>query len=266
MAKSKKRLSAKGKKKGFWSKLFFWRKKLKEGEVSEEKAVRDSRGYTWELKDLREKVDRFFLTRKKPSGPIYESPQIKLSKTNRHLFRLEGKEKSGREYSIVVATGNFLTEQNGKVSGVLFMGEADLNRLLSADAKSLKSLLSGLKDPKWEGDTWSVLEEEPDLKRSSESWKEILNWEPIWKQQVLIRLRPSTIAVLLVFLGKEFESIFQENSAKRLKDIVSKELYFLNVSGNRQEPYSENLSLYEFEAAKRELENILSSIRSKREK
>ncbi|PJZ78897.1 LBBP_01157 family protein [Leptospira neocaledonica] len=258
---------AKGKQKlGFWNKLFFWRKKKTISTGSEKEVVRDSRGYTWELKDLREKADRFFVTRKKPSGTIFENPSLKLTKNNRNLFRLEGKEKSGREYSLVVSTGNYLTEQGGKISGVIFLGEADLNRLLSADHKSLKSILSGINTPNWDEESWAVLQEEPDLKRSSESWKEILNWDPIWKQQILINLRPSTIAVLLIFLGKEFEDIFQANSSERVKQIVSKELYFLNVSGNRNSPHSENLTLYEFDSAKKEFESVLSKIRSKKDK
>ncbi|TGJ98623.1 hypothetical protein EHQ53_02600 [Leptospira langatensis] len=259
-------MASKKKQSGFWSKIFFWRKKKKTVPEGEKEIVRDTRGYTWELKDLREKADRFFVTRKKPSGTIFENTALKLTKNNRHLFRLEGKEKSGREYSLVIATGNYLTEQNGKVSGVVFLGEADLNRLLSGDHKSLKSILSGLNTPDWDEESWSVLQEEPDLKRSADSWKEILTWEAIWKQQILIRLRPSTIAILLIFLGKEFEDLFQANSSERTRQIVSKELYFLNVSGNRNSPHSENLTLYEFDSAKKEFELVLSKIRSKKEK
>ncbi|TGL59621.1 LBBP_01157 family protein [Leptospira sarikeiensis] len=258
---------AKGKKKsGFWNKIFFWRKKKYVVAESDKELVRDSRGYTWELKDLREKADRFFLTRKKPSGPIFENTSLKLTKNNRHLFRLEGKEKSGREYSLVIATGNYLTDQGGKVSGVLFLGEADLNRLLGGDHKSLKSVLSGISAPNWDEESWSVLQEEPELKRSVDSWKEILNWEPMWKQQIVIQLRPSTIAILLIFLGKEFEELFQANSSERVRQIVSKELYFLNVSGNRNSPHSENLTLYEFDSAKKEFESVLLKIRSKKER
>lgn len=113
MAKKKKSSS-------FWKRLLFWRKSDRAETELEEHSVRESRGYTWELKDLREKVDRFFLTRKKAAGLVFESADLKLTKNNRHLFRLEGKEKSGREYSLVLATGNYLTEQNGKVTGVIF--------------------------------------------------------------------------------------------------------------------------------------------------
>lgn len=253
----------KGKKESFWSRIAFWKKKKQASFEPEKEAVRENRGYTWELKDLREKIDRFFLTRKKPSGTVFESPALKLTKNNRHLFRLEGKEKSGREYSLVIATGNYLTEQNGKVTGVVFLGEAELNRLLSGDHKNLKSILSGIPAPNWEEESWSVLQEEPELKRSADSWKEILQWEAIWKQQVMILLRPSTIGILLVFLGKEFEDFFQENTSERVKQMVSKELYFLNVSGNRNSPHTENLSLYEFDSAKKEFETVLSKIRSK---
>ncbi|TGJ99286.1 hypothetical protein EHO59_15540 [Leptospira semungkisensis] len=259
-------MASKKKKSSFWNKIFFWRKKKNVLPENEKEIVRESRGYTWELKDLREKADRFFVTRKKPSGTVFESTALKLTKNNRHLFRLEGKEKSGREYSLVISTGNYLTEQNGKISGVVFLGEADLNRLLGGDHKSLKTILSGLNTPNWDEESWSVLEEEPDLKRSVDSWKEILTWEAIWKQQIVINLRPSTTAILLIFLGKEFEDFFQANSSERIRQIVSKELYFLNVSGNRNSPHSENLTLYEFDSAKKEFELVLSKIRSKKEK
>ncbi len=256
-------MAKKSKKPSFWSKFVFWKKKKGPSPEPEKEIVRESRGYTWELKDLREKADRFFLSRKKPSGTIFESPTLKLTKNNRHLFRLEGKEKSGREYSLVLATGNYLTEQNGKVSGVVFLGEAELNRLLAGEHKSLKTILSGIESPDWEEESWSVLQEEPELKRSADSWKEILSWDPIWKQQVIINLRPSTIGILLVFLGPEFEDFFKSNSSERTKQILSKELYFLNVSGNRNSPHTENLSLYEFDFAKKEFETVLSKIRSK---
>ncbi|EQA37141.1 hypothetical protein LEP1GSC047_0692 [Leptospira inadai serovar Lyme str. 10] len=259
MAKKKKSSS-------FWKRLLFWRKSDRAETELEEHSVRESRGYTWELKDLREKVDRFFLTRKKAAGLVFESADLKLTKNNRHLFRLEGKEKSGREYSLVLATGNYLTEQNGKVTGVIFLTEAELNRLLTFDQKSLKGILSGIREPKWEEESWAVLQEDPELKKSSDSWKEILSWEPIWSQQVIINLRPNVLAVLLVFLGKEFEEFFHKNSAERVREMVSKELYFLNVSGNKNSPHSENVSLYEFDLAKKELESVLVRIRSKREK
>ncbi|TGK13880.1 hypothetical protein EHO60_00550 [Leptospira fletcheri] len=250
----------------FWSRFLFWKRKNSEQDLPGEPTVRESRGYTWELKDLREKVDRFFLTRKKQSGTIFESTTLKLTKNNRHLFRLEGKEKSGREYSILFVTGNYLNELNGKVNGVVFLGEADLNRILSSDQKSLKGILSGIQTPDWDEESWSLLQEEPELRKSSDSWKEVLAWEPIWSQQVIIHLRPNVLAVLLVFMGKEFEDFFRKNSAVRVQEMVSKELYFLNVSGNRDFPHSENLSLYEFDSAKRELESVLNRIRSKREK
>ncbi|MCG6167868.1 LBBP_01157 family protein [Leptospira sanjuanensis] len=252
--------------KSFFAKLlsFFRRKKRKKGSDEEETLpVRESYGYKRELAELREKADRFFVTRKKTGGLVHETKYYKLLKNGPKLFRLEGKEKSGREYSLVVSTGNFLSLQGEKISGVVVIPEAELNRILSYEHSDLKSVFSRFQ-PEGIDEDLKVLYGES--ASSQETWKDFYNWEPFWKQQIFIRLKPSIVAVLLVYMGPEFEQFFQSNSTKRLKSIVSDELYFLNVSGNQKEnsPYTENLSLQDFEKAKREFFQVLEQIRKKR--
>ncbi|XDD51772.1 hypothetical protein AB3N59_08650 [Leptospira sp. WS92.C1] len=252
----------------FFSRIFSFftrRKKRKKGGEEESPPVRESLGYKRELAELREKADRFFVTRKKTGGLVHETKFYKLQKNGPKLFRLEGKEKGGREYSIVVSTGNFLSLQGDKISGVVFLPEAELNRILSYEHSDLKSVFSRFQPEDIEDDLKVLYGENGS---NAESWKDFYNWEPIWKQQVLIRLKPSILSLLLVYMGAEFEQFFQSNSTKRLKAIISDELYFLNVSGNQKEnsPYTENLSLQDFEKAKREFFRILEQIRIKRGK
>ncbi|EQA55241.1 hypothetical protein CH370_15765 [Leptospira kmetyi] len=251
--------------KSFFSKFFsyFKRRKRKKGPEEESPPVRESYGYKRELAELREKADRFFVTRKKTGGIIHETKYYKLLKNGPKLFRLEGKEKSGREYSLVVSTGNFLSAQGDKISGVVFVPEAELNRILSYEHSDLKSVFSRFQ-PEGIDEDLKVLYGES--ASSQETWKDFYNWEPFWKQQIFIRLKPSLIGILLVYMGAEFEQFFQSNSTKRLKSIISDELYFLNVSGNQKEnsPYTENLSLQDFEKAKKEFFQVLEQIRKKR--
>ncbi|TGM10358.1 hypothetical protein EHQ76_00325 [Leptospira barantonii] len=251
--------------KSFFSKFFsiFKRRKRKKGPEEETPPVRESYGYKRELAELREKADRFFVTRKKTGGIVHETKYYKLLKNGPKLFRLEGKEKSGREYSLVVSTGNFLSAQGDKISGVVFVPEAELNRILSYEHSDLKSVFSRFQ-PEGIDEDLKVLYGESGS--SQETWKDFYNWEPFWKQQVFIRLKPNVIGILLVYMGADFEQFFQSNSTKRLKSIISDELYFLNVSGNQKEnsPYTENLSLQDFEKAKKEFFQVLELIRKKR--
>ncbi|EKP03527.1 hypothetical protein LEP1GSC018_3001 [Leptospira kirschneri str. 2008720114] len=251
--------------KSFFTKFFsiFRRRNKKRRPEEETPPVRESFGYKRELAELREKADRFFVTRKKNGGLIHETKYYKILKNAPKLFRLEGKEKSGREYSIVISTGNFLSVQADKISGVVFIPEAELNRILSYEHSDLKSMFSRFQPEGIEEDI-KILYEKSDS--SQETWKDFYNWEPFWKQQIFIRLKPSILCILLVYMGAEFEQFFQSNSTKRLKSIVSDELYFLNVSGNQKEnsPYTENLSLQDFEKAKKEFFQVLEQIRKKR--
>ncbi|MGQ2798966.1 LBBP_01157 family protein [Leptospira santarosai] len=250
----------------FFGKIFsfFKRKKRKKKSDGEDAPpVRESFGYKRELAELREKADRFFVTRKKDGGLIHQTKYYKILKNGPKLFRLEGREKSGREYSLVVSTGNFLNQQGDKISGVVSIPETELNRILSYEHSDLKSVFSRFQPEGIEEDL-KVLYGGPDF--SQENWKDFYNWEPFWKQQIFIRLRPNILCILLVYMGTEFERFFQSNSTKRLKNIISDELYFLNVSGNQKEnsPYTENLSLQDFEKAKAEFFQVIERIRKKR--
>ncbi|TGK33711.1 hypothetical protein EHQ12_17235 [Leptospira gomenensis] len=253
--------------KSFFGRLFFrfFRKRKPRSATEQTPPVRDSLGYKTELSQLRDKADRFFVTRKKNSGLVHETKFYKLQKNGPKLFRLEGREKGGREYNIVVSTGNFLSLQGDKISGVVFLPEAELNRILSYEHSDLKSVFSRFQPEDIEEDLKLLY---GDQTSSGDSWKDVYDWEPFWKQQILVRLKPSVLAVLLVYMGQEFEQFFQSNSTKRLKSIISDELYFLNVSGNQKEnsPNTENLSLQDFETAKRQFFRTIEQIRYKRGK
>ncbi|MCE9500805.1 MAG: hypothetical protein K8R21_09940, partial [Leptospira sp.] len=91
------------------------------------KELRQPKGMAIELEELRNKLSNFLITRKKETGLITENKTFKLTKNASRLFRMEGTEKSGRKYSLVISTGNYLTEKDGVVNGLINLEEAELN-------------------------------------------------------------------------------------------------------------------------------------------
>lgn len=87
----------------FFGKIFsFLKEKDKKDSGEEFPPVRKSFGYRKELAELREKADRFFVTRKKNSGLIHESKYYKILKNGPKL--LGWRERKNPEENILLSS------------------------------------------------------------------------------------------------------------------------------------------------------------------
>ncbi|MCB1141824.1 MAG: hypothetical protein H7A24_05765 [Leptospiraceae bacterium] len=220
-------------------------------------------GFERELEELRKKLSDFLLTSKVNSGIVVERNGYKLLKNGPNLYKLEGKEKEGRAFSIAISTGSFLNVGEEKVTGILQVEEAELNRAIQTDHSQLISFLGKFKtlelnDRALEGLTGI---------RNRYHWKEILLWERFWKEQVVIRLSPNCLALLLVIHDDSFKKFFLEVASRKTKKIVYDELFYLNQGVNSEEsnPNTKNYDLPSFERAKLDLRRVIEQVRKKRD-
>lgn len=180
------------------------------------------------------------------------------------MYKLEGKEKNGRLYSILISTDDIITISNGKISGLIRVSEAELNRALQYNYITLGDFLENFQRLKLSEKSLGVVFE----KKVQSDWKEILNWKRFWKEQLLLKLSPNVLAVLLAVLDEEFYQFFTDIATEKQKRIVVDELFFLNQQVNSDEgnPYSKNLGLIHFESAEDEFKKVYDKIKEKMEK
>lgn len=207
-----------------------------------------------ELEKARKKFQNFHLTRSMKAGEEIVRKDYKLKKTSTHLYRLEG-----RDFNLVLVTGNSLSERDGKVQGVLQISEQEVNRALQREHSSLGSFLD-LWNPVFTGDLPNQGE--------SKDWRRILGWEVFWKEQILLRLRADTVAVLLVALDADFERFFMNTATTKQKKIVQDEVFYLNRGKNSSEwnPHTKNKTLLEPDSAIAELNRVVEELQAKRER
>ncbi len=247
----------------FYFKKFFRKEPLGSINSDKEKKIKSPKGMETELQDLKSKFSQFLITRKKESGTILERKNYKVTKNSEKLFRLEGKEKDGFEYSILISTGSYLALKENKVTGLAHLSEADLNRALSYEHSSLKSFFSRIKDINFDESSLIFLDKDKRFE-----WKEILDWGLFWQEQIFIRLSANQVALLLVSLEDVFYELFEKVATKKQKKIISEELFFLNQGVNSEEmnPHTKNKNLYDFDYAMSELKKVTENLRTKREK
>ncbi|MCB1176059.1 MAG: hypothetical protein KDK36_00650 [Leptospiraceae bacterium] len=221
-------------------------------------------GFQMELKELKQKLSDFLLTNKINSGLVVSRNQYKLLKTGQFLYKLEGKEKSGREFSIVISTGNFLNLKDGKISGILQVTEGELNKAIQSEYGSLEGFLNKFKNLELGDKSLEAVTG----KKNKFSWKEILLWDRFWQEQLFLRLRPSYVAILIVSLDDSFSNLFLNVTSSKQKKIVDDELFYLNQGVNSEEsnPYTKNLNLIYYEEAYKELKEKIELLKFKQEK
>jgi hypothetical protein len=243
--------------------LSFFKKKTRKINLSPSKKILRPLGFQKELEELQKKLDRFLLTKKVTQGPVVERKNYFLTKTGTYLYKLEGTDKSGQEFSIILSTGNFLSKKDGKITGFLQVSEAELNRIIQKEYGQLESLLSGFTDLNLDENSLSVL----GVNETKFNWKEILFWDTIWKEQILRKLRPNHLALLLVSLDSSFQKFFLENATPKQKKIISDELFYLNQGVNNIEsnPNTRNFDLTSIDLAFKEFKKIISLIKRKKE-
>ncbi|MDX1960960.1 MAG: hypothetical protein SFU98_20490 [Leptospiraceae bacterium] len=236
---------------------------FKKQEPEEQETISRQRrfGFEIELDELKKKLNDFLLTRKVDTGKVIERKNYTLIKNGNALYKIEGTEKTGRPYSILISTGNFISENNGKLTGLISVTEASLNRALLADYTSLDAFLSKFNGLKLTNESLQAL----GVIETKFNWKEVLTWTRFWKEQLFLHLRPNTTAVLLVTLDNDFKDLFLKVATRKQKQIVSEELYYLNRGVNSEEsnPNTLNYDLKEFDFAKEKFENTILNLRKR---
>lgn len=240
----------KKKNKSFLTQLFSIFSKKETIKEKEETPIATPDSFPEELKKARIKFKNFHLTKSLPIGEEIQRKDYKVKKNSDTLYKLEGK-----NFQIVLVTGDSLQKNEEKITGVLRITEAELNRALQREHSGLDSFLE-LWKPNVPG------------KKSGKHWKRILDWDRIWKEQVLLRLRPDTTALLLVSLDEDFERFVFQIATQKQKKIFHDELFYLNQGKNSPDwnPYSKNKSLVEPDLAMEEFLRVIDMIEIKIEK
>lgn len=244
--------------------MFGWIKKIfgrRKSQLQEAESIPAKKEWRAELKELKAKLNNFFVTFSMKTGESMPFGRLKVSKHGRRMFKLEGSDAAGKDYSIVVTTGNFLDTKGKKVTGALHLSEAELNRFISRGERSLDDLMEIASKTGDISVNW----------QNSESQKDpmslVFQWEPIWQQQLFSRIRPNLLALLLIRYSDIFTDLFAQNTSIRRQEIIRDELYFLNQSGHRETvPHSKNLGFFDLDEAEKEFTSLVRQIELKRGK
>ena len=234
---------------------FFGGRKNTKDEDSGKSKKKQPKSFAMEWAVAIENWKKKLRTKQMATGVVLEVPKFRLTKTNDKLFRAEGE-----NYSVILATGNHLYKnKEDKWAGVLFVDEGDLNKNLSKDLSSLDGLLTAFSIPK----TDLFL----DADAPKEDWRVVLNWERFWKEQLVLQMKPNSMALVLLAIGEECRKFFESVATERQKRLVRDELFYLNL-GNTDEnnPYSKAKNFFGFGAALLEFGNIINNLKEKREK
>lgn len=194
-------------------------------------------------------------TKQVATGVVLETPKFRLTKTNDKLFRAEGE-----NYSLILVTGNHLYKnKEDKWAGVLFVDEGELNKNLAKDLSGVDSLLTALSIPK----TDLFL----DADAPKEDWRVVLTWERFWKEQLVLQMKPNSMALVMLAIGEECRFFFESVATERQKRLVRDEFFYLNLgNANENNPYSKAKNLFGFATALLEFGNTISNIKERMEK
>lgn len=224
--------------------------------------IKRPKGFETELSQLKQKLSDFMLTGKVTNGIVIERATYKLTKSSSNLYKLEGEEKEGRNYSIAISTGSYLNVLQDKITGVLQVEEAELNRAIQTEHSSLESFLNKFKNLQLNEKAIEAITGN----KIKFHWKEILLWERFWREQVLMRLSPNCIAILLVSQDESFKKFFLDVASRKVKQIVHDELFYLNqgVSSEDSNPNTKNYDLPSFDRAYSDFKRSVDLVKKKR--
>lgn len=199
---------------------------------------------------LREKLNQFLVTRSVPSGMIRQEKAWSISRTNVGLYRLEGE-----GVSVLINTEPFLVEKDGKLQGLLRMGEADLCRAIQngRGPGDFLRLAEGLAQQSSE----QLRARFPEAVSENEALPplgQLLGWSDFDVQQVMARVPPNTLAHVFIHATPGIESLLLENISARKMELLISELEALSGAGARREmnPHTRLRTLTDFEPALRE--------------
>ena len=151
---------------------------------------------------------------------------------------------------------------DGKVTGLIQVTEAELNRVIQNEFSSLKGILDRFKNLNLNDKALEILDE-----KNKFNWKEIILWNRYWKEMLFLHMSVNHIAVLMISLGDSFKNSFLDVATKKQKQIVSDELFYLNQGVNSEDmnPNSKNLNLMNFDTAMDEFKKSILKIKKKME-
>ncbi len=244
-------------------KKFFPKRELAQNLDKPRRPPKRPKGMERELEDLKIKLSDFLLTLRVNSGLVVKKTMYSLTKNGHGLYRLEGTEKNGRNYSIIVSTSNHLQlNAENKITGLIQVTEAELNRVIQNEHSSLKAILDKFKNLNLNDKALEILDE-----KNKFNWKEILLWNRYWKEMLFLHMSVNHIAVLMISQGDIFKNVFLEVATKKQKQIVSDELFYLNqgVTSEDMNPNSKNINLMNFDVAMDELKKSILKIKKKME-
>lgn len=219
------------------------------------KRKKEPKSFAMEWADAIDNWKKKLRTKQLESGVVLETPKFRLTKTNDKLFRAEGE-----NYSIILVTGNHLYKnKEDKWAGVLFVDEGELNKNLTKDLTHLDGLLTSLSIPK----TNLFLETES----PKEDWRLVLSWERFWKEQLVLQMKPNSMALVLLAIGEECRIFFESVATDRQKQLVRDELFYLNLgTADQNNPYTKAKNFFGFGSALTEFGNTINTIKERREK
>ncbi len=228
----------------FFRKIFFLKSKTTEVIEEEDDVIiprKFPKGIDRELEDLRNRLKSFLLTSKVKSGKVVEHQHFSITKNAPGLYKLEGTDLHGNSYSIVITTGSYLRMINGKLTGLLQLSEAEVNRAISKDHSSLSSFLDECKS---------------------------LESVDLHNPEGTSRLSPNDICLLLVSLGDQFKKLFFEVASPKQRKIIMDELFYLNqgASSETANPHSKNKNWMNYEQALHKFQKVIDELLVKREK
>ncbi|HMV45146.1 MAG TPA: hypothetical protein PK079_10055 [Leptospiraceae bacterium] len=242
-------------------KKFFPKRHLADNPEKPQRPPKRPKGFERELEDLKLKLTDFLLTLKVNSGLVVKRNMYSLTKNGHGLYRLEGIEKTGRAFSIIVSTANHLQlNAEGKVTGLIQVNEAELNRVIQNEYSSLKAMFDKFRNLNLNDKALEILDE-----KNKFNWKEIILWNRYWKEMLFLHMSANHIALLIISLGDSFKNVYLEVATKKQKQIISDELFYLNQGVNSEEmnPNSKNLNLMNFDIAMEEFKKSIQKIKKK---
>ncbi|MCW7470655.1 LBBP_01157 family protein [Leptospira kanakyensis] len=235
--------------------LNFFRSNGKTEDQDQTKRKKEPKSFAMEWAVAIDNWKKKLRTKQVSSGVVFESPKFRLTKTNEKLFRAEG-----LDYSLILVTGNHLYKnKEDKWAGVLFVDEGELNKSLTKDLSGVDGLLSALSIPK----TDLFL----DTDSPRDDWRLVLSWERFWKEQLVLQMKPNSMALAMLAIGEECRIFFESVATDRQKKLVRDELFYLNLgNADQNNPYSKAKNLFGFGSALVEFGNAVNTIKERREK
>ena len=196
------------------------------------------------LDGLKDKLQKFLITRSVASGEVKSGKDWKLIKNNNGLFRLESD-----LLSILINTESFLAPKDGKVTGLIRMSEASLCRVLADNgtAGDFFSLADPIRSVYLKYLPGDVRRRDPEMPGIDD----LSGWDFFDVYQMVARNSPDTLVHVLIHASPEAREKIKEQLSVRKKEMLISEMKSPMSGANHpsMNPHSRIRSLLEYEDA-----------------